>query len=111
MSKNMPNHRDFQPLKLTLMRPTSLLSTCRTCLLKECLTELIKGGKFIYGSPGGWVGSQARCCEERGGNETRTRLQSVARHQDVTEKSSTQTVTASKTRERAQTDADAVWSR
>lgn len=55
------------------------------------------------------MSSQARCWEERGGNET-TRLQSVAQHQEVMEKSSLQTLTASKTRERAQTDADAVWS-
>lgn len=34
---------------------------------------------------------QARCCEERGGNETRTRLQSAAQHQEVAEKSSLQT--------------------
>lgn len=109
-SRLSPHLPYVQPLKFTLMSFTSLLTTRHTCLLKECLTELIKGEKFIYSSAGGWMSSRARCCEERGGNETRTRLQSVAQHQEVTEKSSLQTLTASKMRERAQTDADAVWS-
>lgn len=34
------------------------------------------------------MSSQARCCEERGDNETRTMFYSLARHQEVTEKSS-----------------------
>lgn len=44
------------------------------------------------------------------GDETRTGLQSLAQHQEPKEICSLQTLSASKIRKRAQTDADSGWS-